>query len=264
VAALEQSASTLWPAARVVAQLPGSLPNGGTVQGTPIHAFATPPSQFVLRADAGLKPTRTDIDLGGLLAFEISNVVTAQEADAIVAASEWFGYRDEAPGIHTPPGMRMNKSVHWLAEAAMMQTLFNRIGALLPAQIDGMQLHPRLSERINMYRYDDGDVFNLHIDGDWPGFGLSADRTRMEEWPRLRSCLTMILYLNGPQDGVQGGYTRLLKLDGSAHDVQPAKGSALFFRHGFTPQSVRHIGLPVRGPVAKYVARINVMYAPAA
>jgi predicted 2-oxoglutarate/Fe(II)-dependent dioxygenase YbiX len=155
----------------------------------------------------------------------------------------------------------MNKSVHWLAEPAMMHTMFNRIGALLPQQIDGMALQPRLSERINMYRYDDGDVFNLHIDGDWPGYGLAQDRLQMQEWPRLRSCLTMLLYLNGAQEGVQGGNTRLLRPDGSTHDVAPAKGNALFFRHGFTPQSVRHIGLPVRGHVPKYVARINVLYA---
>jgi hypothetical protein len=92
-----------------------------------------------------------------------------------------------------------------------------------------MVLQPRLSERLNMYRYDDGDVFNLHIDGDWPGFGLSPDRLQMQEWPQMRSCLTMLLYLNGPQDGVQGGHTRLLRPDGSAHYVQPAKAMHYFF-----------------------------------
>ena len=61
---------------------------------------------------------------------------------------------------------------------------------------------------------------------------------------------------------MQGGSTRLFRPDGTHHDVTPAKGSALFFRHGFGPHSVVHIGLPVRGLVPKYVARINVMYAP--
>ena len=35
------------------------------------------------------------------------DVVTAAEADCIVAASEHFGYREEAPGIATPPTVRV-------------------------------------------------------------------------------------------------------------------------------------------------------------
>ena len=251
-----------WPAHRSVALLPGSLPQGGTVADTPIHAFVTPPPQLLLHPDADLHPVRHDIELGGLLAFEIRNLVTAAEADAIVEASERFGYRDEAPGISTPPGMRMNKSVHWVSDLETLGPLFERMAALLPPQIDTMSIYPRLSERLNMYRYDDGDVFNRHTDGEWPGYSLDGERRRMQQWPpHLRSCLTMLLYLNGPDDGVQGGDTRLYRHDGRSHDVRPAKGSALFFRHGFGPQSVMHVGCAVRGPVSKYVARINVMYA---
>ena len=252
-----------WPAPRVVARMTGSLPMGGTVAHTPIHAFETTPAGLCFTAQPALLPERRDIDLGGLLAFAINDLVTPEEADALVAASEVFGYRDEAPGIATPPGMRMNKSVHWLADEASLAPVMARMAALLPAVIDGATLHGRLSHRLNMYRYDDNDVFNRHIDGDWPGYGLNAERTAMQEWPGLRSCLTMLLYLNGPEDGVVGGNTRLLGRDGQWVDVRPRKGSALFFRHGFTPASVSHVGARVSGPVAKYVARINVMYAPA-
>lgn len=253
-----------WPPHRAVAMLPGSLPMGGFVADTPIFAFETPAAPLTLPRTHGGTPTRHDIALGGLLAFEIRDLLGADECDAIVEASERFGYRDEAPGIQTPPGMRMNKSVHWVADAGLLGPLFERMAALLPAQIDGWRLFPRLSERLNMYRYDDGDVFNRHTDGDWPGFGLSDDRREMVQWSGLRSCLTMLVYLNGEADGVQGGQTRLFRPDGSAYDVTPAKGCALFFRHGFGPESVMHIGRPVRGPVVKYVARINVLYAPAA
>lgn len=253
-----------WPATRVVARLPGSLPMGGVVPDTPIHAFAEPASPLNFDADAGsvsLRPKRHDIDLGGLLAFEIRGLLTAAEADAVVQASEQFGYRDEAPGISTPPGMRMNKSVHWVADRGMLEAVMGRMVALLPDSVDGRRLVPRLSERLNMYRYDDGDVFNRHTDGDWPGYSLREDRRGMLEWASsIRSCLTMLLYLNGPQDGVQGGNTRLYRRDGTYVDVTPAKGSALFFRHGFGLESVVHVGMPVSGNVAKYVARINVMY----
>jgi hypothetical protein len=255
-------AAAPWPAHRTVALLPGSLPQGGVVPDTPIHAFVTPPAQLTLRPEGLQRPQRHDIELGGLLAFEIRHLLNAAEADAVVEASERFGYRAEAPGIATPPGMRINKSVHWVADPEFLGPVFSRMAALLPAGIDGMTLHPRLSERLNMYRYDDGDVFNRHTDGDWPGYSLDAERRRMLQWPaHLRSCLTMLLYLNGPDDGVQGGDTRLYRPDGRAHDVRPAKGSALFFRHGFGPHSVLHVGGAVHGPVPKYIARINVMYA---
>jgi hypothetical protein len=116
-----------------------------------------------------------------------------------------------------------------------------------------------------MYRYDANDVFNRHTDGNWPGYSLSPDRSTMLEWgPELRSGLTMLLYLNGPADGVIGGSTRLFSRDGRQVDVEPVKGSALFFRHGFGFSSVVHEGCRVTGDMPKYVARITVMYGDAA
>ena len=251
-----------WPAARAVAHLPGSLPMGGLVANTPIHAFERPAPRLALATPRERPaPRRHDIDLGGLIAFRVDGLLDADEADAIVEATERFGYRPEAPGIQTPPGMRMNKSVHWMADDALMDPLYARLAPLLPTVIDGARLHPRLSRRVNMYRYDNGDVFNRHLDGDWPGFELSADRREMQQWPdTLRSCLSMLVYLNGPADGIQGGHTRLFRRDGRWHDVMPGKGSALLFRHGFGPGSVPHVGMPVAGAVPKYLARINVMY----
>lgn len=255
------SHSRIWPAHFAAAHMPGSLPMGGVIPMTPIFAFETPAAPLVLSHQPLLAPRRADIELGGLLAFMIDSVITAEEADAIIEASERFGYRDEAPGIATPPGMRMNKAVHWLADESLLGPVFDRIVHLLPETIDGGSLYPALSRRINMYRYDADDVFNMHTDGDWPGYGLSSDRQQMVEWPGLRSCLSMLLYLNGPEDGVEGGSTRLYRPDRGSVDVTPRKGSALFFRHGFGPQSVLHEGCRVFGKVSKYVARINVMYA---
>ena len=59
---------------------------------------------------------------------------------------------------------------------------------------------------------------------------------------------------------MQGRATRPLDSGGQSVDVTPRRGTALFFRHGFHPGSVRHTGCTVRGPVPKYVARIKVMF----
>ena len=250
-----------WPGHHPVAHLPGSLPMGGVVPMTPVHAFDRVPEALRWPQQAPQPPLRRDIPLGGLLAFVIDHVTSDAEADAMVQASERCGYRDEAPGISTPPGMRMNKSAHWVADAEMLGPMFARIAHLLPQELEGEPLFGGFSHRINMYRYDANDVFNRHTDGSWPGYSLSPDRSAMLEWgPQLRSGLTMLLYLNGPADGVGGGSTRLFGRDGGYVDVSPVKGSALFFRHGFGPDSVLHAGCRVHGDVPKYVARINVMY----
>ena len=57
---------------------------------------------------------------------------------------------------------RMNKIVHWIAETDLMADIFSRIKDHLPLVIDG-PLHDALSCRINVYKYDSGDVFNEHI-----------------------------------------------------------------------------------------------------
>lgn len=252
---------TLWPGHHAVAHLPGSLPMGGVVPRAPVFAFDQAPAALCLQDEPSLRPTRHDLALGGLLAFVVKDVVTAAEADAIVAATERLGYRADAPGIATPPGMRINKSVHWVADESLTGPMFDRIAHLLPPVLAGAPLFPAFSRRLNMYRYDADDEFKRHTDGDWPGYGLSPDRSSMQKWSAgLRSGLTMLLYLNGPADGVVGGSTRLYGLNGTSTEVAPVKGSALFFRHGLGADSVVHEGCRVGAPVSKYVARINVMY----
>ena len=222
-----------WPETRVVARLPGSLPMGSVIPDTPVHAFAAAPASHAWPVDAGVAPQRHDIDLGGLTAFVIDDVVTAGEADSLIAASERFGFRDGAPGIATPPGMRMNMAVHWLAEETLLDNLFQRISRLLPEQVDGARLHPHLSRRMNVYRYRQGDTFNLHVDGDWPGYGLSDDRREMVEWLGVRSRLSLLLYLNGTEDGIVGGNTRLYRHDRRFEEVSPKKGISANILVGF-------------------------------
>merc|ERR1719198_650608 len=141
-----------------------------------------------------------------------------------------------------------------------MRPLYERFRHLLPEDIDGAPLHQELSHRVAHYKYDDGDVFNPHTDGMWPGQSVAGTGDGIEEWDDCESRLTMLLYLSDEQDGVIGGKTRLFRPDGGEPvDVSPRAGSALFFRHGFGKTSVMHSGLPVSGAMPKYVARLNVL-----
>ena len=243
--------------ARVVARLTGTLPDGGFEEDTPIYAVNLP--ELLLREDAP-QARREEIDLGGKIAFVIEDVLTPEECARLIAITEDLGFRDAAPGINTPAGMRRNKTVHWLAPKEAVSELFRRIDPFLPQELDGRRLTPTLSHRINTYRYDKGDEFNLHIDGDWPGFGLSSDGTRMTQWSGTHSMLTMLLYLNGVEDGLQGGSTMLYEQGELRASITPKSGRALFFRHGSNRDTVLHAGDRLRGDVPKYVARVNVMY----
>lgn len=250
-------ASSVLDSTRVVARLTGTLPDGGYEEDTPIHAADLP--DLLAPADAPAA-RREEIDLGGKLAFVIEDVLTRAECARLVDLTEALGFRDAAPGINTPPGMRRNKTVHWIAPAAAMDELYRRIAPFLPPVLDGRRLSPRLSHRVNTYRYDRGDAFNLHIDGDWPGYGLSPDGRRMVQWTGTHSMLTMLLYLNGAEDGLQGGSTTLYDQGELRASITPRTGRALFFRHGSNRDTVLHAGDQLTGDVPKYVARINVMY----
>jgi len=243
----------------VVATPVGTLPMGGTNAISPVYALESTPS--ILKFNNNMhNQTKTDINVEEMLAFTVDNVLTNAEADTLISLTEELGYRSDAPGISTPPGMRQNKTVHWVSDPHLLNIIHSRIIKFLPKEIEGKKISPTLSHRLNFYRYDDGDVFNKHFDGGWPGYGLDGAGTSMIEWSGMHSQLTMLLYLNGKKDGVEGGKTVLYGKDNTSIEVTPEKGKALFFRHGQSSQSVLHVGAQVHGDTPKYVARINILY----
>lgn len=252
---------------RVITSVPGSGPFGESIQTAKFYTLDPHPQEMVLAAaPESLCATRTDVDVGpGVLAFVIDGILTRSEADVLVAVTETMGYSKFAPAIRTPPGMRQNKACHWLANTstveAFLEPMFARFSHLLPAKLDGTSLYPHLSHRFAHYKYDEGDVFNRHTDGSWPGQSVCEAGDGIEDWPGLESKLSMLLYLSDDEDGVQGGKTRLFPFGpGSPVDISPRKGSALFFRHGFGEDSVHHMGTEVIGSTPKYVLRLNVLY----
>ena len=213
---------------------------------------------------------RTDIDLGpNRLAFYIDNVLTPAEADALAACAESIlehnGHSRVAPGINTPPGMRVNMAAHWFPsyEAAprLLGPIFDRIRGLVPTTLDGLPLYGALSQKVAQFKYDKGDQFQRHVDGLFPGQGSNERGDGVEEWRGVVSGMSVLFFLNdGESDGLEGGETRLWTADGSRFvDVRPRKGRALLFRRG-SPDAVLHAGLPVTGEVPKYMALVNLAY----
>ena len=90
-------ANLAWPDHFAVAHMPGSLPMGGVVPMTPIFAFREPAPRLALPRDHGLTPQRTDIELGGLIAFllvigrafAVKNFGHKEATSAIVVSYYW-------------------------------------------------------------------------------------------------------------------------------------------------------------------------------
>ena len=248
---------------KVLCTVGGSGNYGERTDKAHFYTLAEHPSSLTIGKSANLnEPVRHDIDLG-VLAFTIDNILSSEEADALVAVTECMGYSRFAPSITTPPGMRQNQACHWFAPEEtvneFLQPMWQRFQHLLPRSVErGDKLHDGLSHRFAHYKYDGQDVFNRHTDGCWPGQSINATGDGIEQWEGCESKLSMLLYLSDAEGA--GGCTRLFHPDGSYYDVSPKKGTALFFRHGHGPDSVLHAGMPLTGDRPKYVLRLNVLY----
>ncbi len=240
----------------VVATDLGSLPDGGFEEQTPIFRAD---QNFLVRGTRCAHGYQ-DLSFDNRLAFQVDGVISRVESERLIALTEALGFRAAAPGIQTPPGMRQNTTVHWMAHPRDAEVLFSRIKAFIPSVIEGRQSMGVLSHRFNTYRYTVGQEFKPHLDGDWPGFSVNKKTHNLEYWKTGRSMLSMLLYLNGKQEGVVGGDTLLLDGQTVIHRVSPCRGRALFFRHGIHDRSVLHAGEILHDGAPKYVIRINVMY----
>jgi hypothetical protein len=246
--------------------------NYGESAPSAVYTIDTLPPPLVNMPPVSPQPLER-IDITGLgpdrLAFYIDGVLSNDEADALASCAEAIlqvnGNSRIAPGIQTPPGMRVNMAAHWYpshAEAPLfLGPLFERFRHLVPTALGGLPLYDRLNEKVAQFKYEEGDRFERHVDGLFPGSGCNEDGNGVDQWAGVQSGMSVLFYLNGVEDGVVGGETRLWTADGANYiDVKPRKGRALFFRRG-SVDAVLHAGLPVQpGSLPKVMALINLNY----
>ena len=190
-------------------------------------------------------------------AFVLNNVLNKMECELIMHIADSIGFqRDGIDGIG---------ALVWLADrTAVLEALFDRVRALLPQEINGCSLMG-LNARLRLFRYSPNVVYRPHIDGSWPGSGLTADGAFTNDaFPGERiSRLTFLIYLNGGFDG--GATTFFLPSESErghiiAHSVQPIQGSVLCFPHGEHAGALVHEGSAVEPGGVKYIIRSDVLY----
>jgi len=194
--------------------------------------------------------------------FFLENVLTLEECNKIIRATEAIGYEPDVPLTNRIKSV-LAHNVVWLADDAFLRPLYDRVKKFLPPTLGGGTVSG-INGRFRCYRYQPGSVYRPHVDGAWPCSGRDPitgqyvyDATDGHLWSRL----TFLMYLN---EGFEGGCTTYFtpameegKL--RAMPVVPRVGCALVFPHGDTFGCLVHEGSAVTGGT-KYIIRTEVLY----
>lgn len=168
--------------------------------------------------------------------FTVGEFLTTDQCDVYIELAESIGFTD-APintlrGPQLCPDVRNNTRV-MLDDVRRTAELWQRASGFVPHTVDNWQA-VGVNERLRFSRYDVGQQFNWHFDGDF-------QRDNGE-----RRKLTFMIYLNADFEGGRTMFPETIKV--------PKTGLALFFVH----QQLHRGETVVRG--RKYVLRTDVMY----
>lgn len=172
-------------------------------------------------------------------AFVVHNFLTLQECSDYIAFAEQIGFA-EAP-ITTQAGPVMRKDIRnnsrlMIDDTSLAGNLWTRAREWVPNPWRN-RAPIGLNERFRFYRYEPGQTFAKHYDGEF-----RRENGEVSEF-------TFLIYLN---DDFVGGNTSFFKP--SRFTVAPKAGSLLLFQH-----QQLHSGDIVESGI-KYVLRSDVMY----
>ncbi|KAG0229484.1 hypothetical protein BGW42_001574 [Actinomortierella wolfii] len=190
--------------------------------------------------------------LGPILAFTLQDVFTEQECQALIEASETYGYEQAKVNLGSREelileyrkSLRCNIDDHEFA-----RKVWERVGPYIPTTF-GNRPVVGINERFRFLKYLPGDYFQPHYDGEYRRADRSGEVSK----------ITIQIYLNR---GCVGGETSFIeeKMGGDfsqdkAVRVNPTPGQVLIFEH-----PLLHEGSPVVEGV-KYTIRSDIMFGP--
>lgn len=203
-------------------------------------------------------------------AFQLLNVLSAQECEALIALGEKLGFLADA-AVSLPRSVRHNDNVVWVVDDATQEILWRRVSAAINADTHVYQGDQALglNARFRFYRYGVGDYFQFHSDGAWPGSRVIGGELVSNAFDDRYSQASFLFYLNGDYEG---GATRFLVNASDASlpvrrgdpvrevDVRTPAGGVLCFPHGAHPLHCVHSSEPIISGV-KYIIRTDLLLA---
>ncbi|MBI3134559.1 MAG: 2OG-Fe(II) oxygenase [Bacteroidetes bacterium] len=168
--------------------------------------------------------------------FTIENFLSHSTCEEYILYSEQRGFEEAKVSIDGE--QRMMKSIRnnsriLFTDSGLADKLWNTVNPFVVKKY-GNSVAVGLNEMFRFYKYEPGQRFKRHRDGNY---------IRNE---REASFFTLMIYLNS---NFKGGSTRF---ENAA--IKPETGMALIFEH-----SLMHEGTPVEEGV-KYVLRTDIMY----
>lgn len=205
----------------------------------------------------------------------LSSVLPPPECDYIKSTAEAMGYsRNEVEGkadteigecewlTCSPPHGAGGGEKVWQNPGGMLGAVFGRVREHLP--MVGGKSAVGINSRWRSFKYKQGGVYRMHIDGSWSAAGLGEGGEMVNDVTdgRVKSRLTFLMYLN---DNFEGGETTFFlpntksSSNGlSSYKVRPRMGSVLVFPQG-NEASLLHEGTATTKGT-KWVVRTDVLY----
>lgn len=223
---------------------------------------------MALALNADMVVTRQDIpEIPG--AFQLLNVLSAQECQRFIEITEALGYLPDAP-VSLPRSIRHNDNVTMVVDQPTTEIIWQRVASLFYLGTDHFEgLKPLgLNARFRFYKYQAGDFFKPHTDGSWPGSRVIDGKLVTQAFDDRWSQMTFLIYLS---DNFEGGSTQFWveknNPNRSARAINDAKlvnirtpaGGVLVFPHGYHPMHCLHSSEPIiKG--TKYIIRTDVLF----
>lgn len=199
-------------------------------------------------------------------AFQLLNILSAGEADNLIALVETLGFHQDAP-VSLPHSVRHNQNLNWVVSEAIDGVFWTRSKPHIHEQVNGQQAKG-INARFRFYRYASGDYFKPHADGAWPGSRVLDGQLVNDAYPGQLSQYSYLIFLS---DGYEGGRTQFLvsrtdptkpaqhQDDVEIIPVSTPKGAVLCFPHGHHPLHCVHAGEPIRSG-SKYIIRTDLLF----
>ncbi len=245
-------------AAREAGSMRDDLPLWGANIENPM-ALAKPPIQPVIREDVSSVPG----------AFQLHNVLSKEECQNFIQATEALGYTDDA-AVSLPRSVRHNSNLTWIADNTTLDILWQRCKEnFSDKQNHFLGKQPvGLNGRCRFYRYQPGDFFSTHTDGFWPGSRMVDGQVIANAFENYWSMYTFLIFLT---DDYEGGHTQFLvnsenpelpargRANSATVNVRTPAGSVLCFPHGEHPLHCLHGSQDITSGT-KYIIRTDVLF----
>lgn len=202
-------------------------------------------------------------------AFQLLNVLTADEVKSILSMANQLGFTEDA-AVSLPRHVRHNDNLNFIADEHTLALIWQRCQAHFVDKYQhfGGKKPLGINGRFRFYRYQTGDFFKMHIDGAWPGSQVINGELQDDAFGDRFSMYTFLILLS---DDFEGGQTQFLvnaddpsqparhRHNSEVVSVSTPAGSVLCFPHGRHPYHCLHGSAPIEVGT-KYIIRTDVLF----